>query len=240
MSGVTIRTLHFYDEIGLLKPAERSQKKYRYYDEDNLLRLQQILFYREFDFTLEQIRDILDNPDFDYVSALRAHRETLLHKHERIDRLIHTLDKTIEKIQGDQTMTLRDKDLYEGFDQETIDRWNREVEDKYDPETVAESRRNIEKMGKEKFKDVKQRGEDVTRAIAERMEMGADSPEVQAWVAEHHKWIENFYTCPADIYRGLGQLYIENPEFTAYYEQIQPGLARFMAEAMAVYADRSL
>ena len=77
LSGVTIRALHHYDQIGLLKPAERSEKRYRYYDEDSLLRLQQILFYRELGFSLDETKDILDDPDYDYIQALKKHREKL-------------------------------------------------------------------------------------------------------------------------------------------------------------------
>ncbi len=240
LSGVTVRTLHHYDEIGLLKPAIRSEKKYRYYDENDLLRLQQILFYRELDFSLEQISKILDDPDFDFVQALKTHRQTLIQKHKQMDQLIQTLDQTLEKLQGDYSMTLKDKDLYKGFDQEKIDRWNKEVDEKYDPEKVAESRRNIGKMSKDQFNNVQKQGDRVTQAIADNMEMGATSPEVQGLIKDHHAWIENFYVCPAVMYKGLGQMYVENPEFAAFYEKFKPGLAAFMCEAMGHFADTSL
>ena len=240
LSGITVRALHYYDQIGLLKPAMRSEKKYRYYDESDLLRLQQILFYRELAFSLEQTRNILDDSDFDFVEALKTHRQTLIQKHKRINQLIQTVDQTLEKIQGDQNMALKDKDLYQGFDQEKIDRWNREVDEKYDPEKVAESRRNVGKMSKEHFNTVQEQGERVTIAIAENMDHEASSPVVQALIKEHHAWIENFYVCPAMMYKGLGQMYVENPEFTAFYEKIKPGLATFMCGAMVYYADNSL
>lgn len=237
LSGVSKRTLHYYDQIGLLTPAVRTEKKYRYYSENDLLRLQQILFHRELDFSLEQTRDILDDPEFDYLKAMKSHRKKLLQRQEQLDSLVLTLDKTIEKLEGDLAMKMDDKNLYEGFDKETIDRWNREVEEKYDPEIVAESRRNVNRMSKAQFDAVKNRGEEVTREIAARMALGADSEEVQKWIREHHRWIENFYACSPEMYRGLGQLYIQNPEFTEYYETIQSGLAAFMAEAVTVYAD---
>ncbi len=240
LSGITIRTLHHYDEIGLLKPAMRSEKKYRYYDEDNLLRLQQILFYRELDFSLAQTRAILDDPEFDFIKALEKHREALVQRHKQTGSLIQTLDQTLEKIKGDQKMAFKDKDLYQGFDQEKIDRWNKEVDEKYDPEKVAESRRNVGKMSRRQYAKVQKQGERVTRAISEAMDKGARSTEIQALIKEHHAWIENFYTCPGEMYKGLGQLYIENPEFTAYYEKIKPGLADFMCDAMGFFADNSL
>ena len=137
-------------------------------------------------------------------------------------------------------MVLKDKDLYEGFDQEKIDRWNKEVNEKYDPEKVAESRRNIGQMSKDQFKDIQKQGDLVTAAIGEIMDKGASSPEVQEQIKRHHAWIENFYTCPAEMYMGLGRLYVESPEFTAFYERFKPGLATFMCEAMGHFAEHSL
>ncbi len=240
LSGITVRTLHHYDKIGLLKPARRSQKKYRYYDEDCLLRLQQILFYRELDFSLEQTRAILDDPEFDFVKALENHRESLVQRHKRMSQLIQTVDQTLEKIEGDLNMALKDKDLYRGFDQKKIERWNKEVFEKYDPEKVAESRSNVGKLSKEQFKGIQKEGDRVTLAISKLMDRDASTPDVQALIKKHHAWIENFYSCPAEMYKGLGQLYIENLEFTAFYELIKPGLAAFMCEAMGYYADKSL
>lgn len=240
LSGVTIRALHHYDHIGLLKPAVRTEKKYRLYDRGNLLRLQQILFYRELDLSLEAIKDILDDPEFDTAEALIGHRERLIQRQKHMTSLIRTVDKTLASIEGEKKMTLKDKDLYKGFDQEKIDRWNREVEEKYNPEIVAESRSKISKMSKAQFAEVQRQGDRVTLAIAELMDNGASDPEVQAQIKQHHAWIENFYDCPANVYKGLGQLYVENPEFTSFYEKVKPGLAAFMCEAMAYFADQEL
>ena len=240
LSGITVRTLHHYDEIGLLKPAIRTEKKYRYYDENCLLRLQQILFYRELDFSLDETREILDDPDFDLVTALKEHRLALVQKRNDLFQLIQTLDHTLERFQGGAEVGLSDKELYKGFDQTKIDRWNREVDEKYDPVKVAESRRNVGKMSKDKFNQVQEEGSRVTLAIAEKMELEPSAPEIMALIKEHHAWIENFYVCPAEMYKGLGQLYVENPEFTEFYEKIKPGLAAFMCEAMGYFADHSL
>ncbi|NQV42410.1 MAG: TipAS antibiotic-recognition domain-containing protein [Candidatus Marinimicrobia bacterium] len=137
-------------------------------------------------------------------------------------------------------MTLEDKDLYKGISQEKIDRWNKEIDEKYDPEKVAESRRNVGKMSKDRFNDIQKEGDRITLAISKVMDSKADAPEVQVLIRKHHGWIENFYTCPGEMYRGLGQLYVENPEFTAFYEKVSPGLATFMRDAMTYYANHSL
>ena len=240
LSGVTIRTLHHYDQIGILPPSGRTEKGYRLYSRDDLLVLQQILFYRELDFRLEQISELLDDPEYDTVTALEQQRQRLVQQRKHMWELIQTLDRTLADLQGEVQMSLSDKELYEGFDQEKIDRWNREVDEQYDPKVVAESRRKVGKMSKDQFKAVQQEGEDVTDAIGEKMDLGADAAEVQTLIARHHAWIENFYACSAEMYKGLGQLYIQNPEFTAYYEKFKPGLAQFMSEAMAVFADKNL
>lgn len=240
LSGITVRTLHHYDKIGLLKPALRSEKRYRYYDKESLLRLQQILFYRELGFSLEQTGGILDDPEFNYLEALVQHRKALIAKQERTEKLIATLDRTLTKIKGDQKMTITDKDLYEGFDQEKIDRWNREVDEKYDPEKVAESKRNLKRMSKDQFQNIKLRGGQITQSIADNMEKNFQSHEIQALIKEHHAWIENFYSCSAEMYKGLSQLYIQNPEFTEFYENVKPGLAVYISKAMTYYADHSL
>lgn len=121
--------------------------------------------------------------------------------------------------------------MFEGLDQEKIARWNKEVDEKYDLEKVTESRLNLKNTSKDKFRDVIKRGDSVTLAISELMDHSVQAPEVQDWIKEHHLWIESFYTCPVGIYKGLGQLYFQTPEFTEYYEKIKLGLAAFMAEA---------
>ena len=116
-AGVSVRTLHYYDEIGLLKPAAVGRNGYRYYQEADLLRLQQILFYREIDLGLSQIKEILDSPDFDLVSALQAHRQALQTKIERMQTLINTLDNTVLHLVGDIKMSKKQK-IFEGFSEE--------------------------------------------------------------------------------------------------------------------------
>jgi MerR family transcriptional regulator, thiopeptide resistance regulator len=134
-------------------------------------------------------------------------------------------------------MKLNDKDIYAGVDPEKNERWNKEVDEKYDSEKVAESKRNVGKMSKEQFKSVQKQGEIITMAIGEKMHLKSSFLEVQDLIKQHQKWIENFYACSAEMYRGLGQVYKENPEFTAYYEKVKPGLAAYMCEAMSFYAD---
>ena len=239
MAGVSVRTLHHYDHIGLLRPSARTAAGYRLYGTEDLLRLQQILLYKELDLPLEEIRRILDDPGFDPVQALAQHRRTLELRAERLARLLHTIDRTIARL-TEVDMSLTDEELYEGLPKETVDRWKREVDERYDPKLVAESNRRVHAMGKEQWNVVKAEGDAISRRMAELMGRAPGDPEVQATIARQHAWIENFYPCSAEMFQGLGQLYAENPEFKANYDKYRPGLADFMREAMAYYAEHTL
>ena len=239
LAGVSVRTLHHYDQIKLLRPSSRTAAGYRLYGETDLLRLQQILFFRELDFPLGEIQRILDDPGFDQVKALESHRRMLHERAERLALLLSTVDKTIQKLTED-TMTLTDADLYEGFSQEQIERYKREVKERYDPKLVAESDRRVRKMSKTQWQAVGEDGKAVTRRMAEFMDRDPGDPEVQETIARHHAWIENFYPASAEVYSGLGQLYVEHPEFRAYYEAYAPNLADFMQAAMNYYAEHTL
>ena len=239
LAGVTVRTLHHYDQIGLLKPSSRTAAGYRLYEQDDLLRLQQILFFRELDFPLEDIRRILDHPEFDRVKALERHRRMLLERSARLAALVRTIDRTIERLQED-TMPLTDAELYEGFSQEQIERYQREVREQYDPKIVAESQRRVRQMSREQWAALKAEGQEVHLLLASLMGSAPDDPAVQAAIGRHFAMIGQFYTVTPEIYRGLGQLYVEHPEFRAFYESLAPGLAGFMQAAMNVYCDQAL
>lgn len=239
LAGVSVRTLHHYDQIGLLRPSSRSAARYRQYGEKDLLLLQQILFFRELEFPLEDIRRILSSPGFDPLKALASHRKMLVERMERLNHLLITVDKTIQKL-TEESMILTDEELYEGFSKEQIERYQREVTEKYDPTLVAESNRRVRKMTKEQWNAVKLEGDAVTREMAALMGEDPASPAVQSAIARHHAWIEHFYPASAEIYRGLGQGYAEHPEFRAFYDRYKPDLAIFMKAAMDYFADHTL
>lgn len=239
MAGVSVRTLRHYDQIGLLVPSSRSPAGYRQYERQDLLRLQQILFFRELDFPLDEIQAILDDPGFDQVQALEGHRRRLEQRMARLTQLLHTVDKTLLQLTEDD-MALTDEELYAGFTKEQRERYEREVNTLYDPEIVKATNRRIRKMSKAQWQAVKDEGGNVARDIAAVADLPPDAPEVQARIARHHAWIENFYPANADGYRGLGQMYAEHDEFRAFYEQFRPGLADFMRTAMVCYADTVL
>jgi DNA-binding transcriptional MerR regulator len=239
MAGVSVRTLHHYHQIGLLAPSARTEAGYRLYGEPELLRLQQLLFFKELDMPLDEVRQILDDPGFDPVVALEGHRQLLQQRMERLARLLKTIDRTIDRL-TEEDMTLTDEELYEGFTTEQIERYKRQARKMYDPALVEESERRVKRMRRAQWQAVGAEGEAVTTALAALVDREPGDTEVQALVARHHAWIENFYPCSAEVYCGLAQGYVEHPEFRAFYEKVRPGLAGFLSAAMVHYADHVL
>ena len=239
LAGVTVRALHHYDAIGLLTPAARTEAGYRLYGEGDLLRLQQILFFRELDFPLDQIAAILDAPGFDPVHALERHRELLQAQRDRLARLMETIDKTIAGLRED-TMGLTDEELYAGFSKEDAARYRREARELYGEDVVEASEQRARKMSKEQMQAVQDEGEEVTRRLADLTDRAPGDPEVQALIARHYAWVCHFWTPNAESYAGLGDLYTENPDFRAFYDKYRPGLADFMKPAMSYYAEHTL
>jgi DNA-binding transcriptional MerR regulator len=243
LSGVSVRALHHYDDLGLLKPASLGANGYRYYGREELLRLQQILFHRELGLPLERIKALLDDPGFDRVAALRAHRGTLAKEAERFRHLIATIDRTIAQLDGDGTMS--DKDLYQGFSQEKQAQWEAEIAGRYGEHgraKIAESKANFAKMTKADVEAGKAEMDAINRALADAMDAGepADGGRVQALVARHYAWVCRAWKPNRAAYAGLGTMYVESADFRAVYEAVRPGLTEYLAEAMQVFAEAAL
>jgi DNA-binding transcriptional MerR regulator len=240
VARVSIRTLHYYDEIGLLRPATRSHAGYRLYGEKELLRLQQILFYRELDMGLDAIREILDAPDFKEENALRNHRDHIRKEIKRLVKLQATIDKTLQRIKGENTM-LTDEELYSGFAPGEGEEYAQEARERYGVDVVDASYSKIRKLTKEQWHAVKGEGETIARELAEKMDhVSIDSQEVQALIKRHHAWIENFYTAPKELYQGLGAMYTDDPRFKAFYDKYKSGLAEYLRNAMEYFCVHSL
>ncbi|RMF42393.1 MAG: MerR family transcriptional regulator [Anaerolineae bacterium] len=234
MSGITTRTLRYYHQIGLLTPAATDSRGQRLYDRANLLRLQQILFFRELEFPLQQIRAILETPDFDIQAALRAHKEAIQQRVERLNTLIATLERTIASIQGARDMP--DNDLFTGFDEkkyaeEARQRWGN------DP-AYAESQRRWKTYTPEEKRAIQKEGQRLMESMAGSPEAAPDSPEVQQAVEAYHAYIQRyFYPCSLERLRGLSQMWVHDPRFQEVFERLRPGAAEFVRQAVAVYCN---
>jgi MerR family transcriptional regulator, thiopeptide resistance regulator len=245
LSGVSVRTLHHYDELGLLKPASVGANGYRYYGRDELLRLQQILFHRELGLSLAEIGQVMDAPDFDRHRALRAHRDKLAADVKRYRRLMQTIDQTLAALEGERQMD--DKDLYAGFAPEKqaeyeawlVDRHGEPMKDR-----IEQSKARMKGWSGADFASFKADGEATERAFAKALTEGlpADSDAAQALAARWAGWIEKAWgrKPTRESFIGLGRMYGEHPDFQARFEALAPGLTEYLAEAMRVYAERKL
>ncbi|MFI8940222.1 MerR family transcriptional regulator [Streptomyces syringium] len=244
MSGVTSRTLRHYDEIGLLPPAWTGSNGHRYYEEADLLRLQQILLMRELDLGLREIQAVLDS-QVDQVAMLREHHQRLLAERNRLETLARTVGRTIAELEEGKdnnamTKINRPENLFEGFEPSSAEE-DAEVRERW-PEAWAESRQAVETMTAE---DTERWQREVTAQmirLAEFMIAGTpvDDPAVQAEMDAHYQGICRFWTPNAAAYKGLGQTYVDDPRFRANYDKIADGLAVYQRDAMVVYADARL
>lgn len=235
LAGITPRTLHHYDDIGLLKPSRLGDNGYRYYGEDAVLRLQQILFYRELDIPLDEIKKIMGRRDFDVLGALQSHKEALSKQAVRIDRLIQTVDNTINHLKGNKTMS--DKNLFEGFSEEEQEKYALEAEQLYDPETVRESNRKWKAYSAAKKESILAEGNVIYKDMIAVMPKGANSAEAQAIVERWRKHMEYFWTPNLEQLLGIAEGYVNDPRFKTNFDKIDPRLAEFMRDAVKVYVE---
>lgn len=241
IAGVSVRTLHYYDDIGLLKPQSISPAGYRLYTDHNLERLQMVLFFKELGFSLQETRDVLDSPGFDLKKALIAHRDLMIKKKNRLDKLIASVEQTMESIEGGAKMN--NKKMFEAFDMKEIEEHQKkyadETKQKYGhTDAYKESMKKTSKYAKEDWERVMTKAGEIYNKIAANMDKEPADNDVQEAVGEWRQHItDNFYECTPEIFRGLGDLYVNDPRFTANIDKYGKGLAAFMREAMHVYCD---
>jgi len=238
LSGVSIRTLHHYDKIGLLKPSVRTEKNYRLYAEPELLRLQQILFYKELNFVLKDIVKILDNPDFDRIQSLENQRIMLLEKQKRTKNLIQTIDKTLHHLKT--AKMLRTEELYEGFPKgreyrkEAIQEWGEQVE---------QAELHLRKKGKAEFEQLKKDFDRCWKKLASMRYEKPQSEVVQSEIEKHYGFIREFWGTTnkedkqLEAYAGLGDLYINDERYAKVDGKPSIEFATFMRDAMKLFVE---
>ncbi|ARG98567.1 MerR family transcriptional regulator [Legionella micdadei] len=242
ISGVSPRTLRFYDEIGLLKPAYYGENQYRYYEEEQLLMLQQILFFRELGFSLNDIQRIIHSDGFDKIEALTEHKSILLEDLKRIKILTKTIDKTISHIRGNLIMS--DIEMYEGFDPKKQQEYENYLlqTGKVTQKQIDESWKNVRHWKKNNWEDHQREGEEINQGLVNAILNGAkpEAKEVQDLIQRHYQWVKKFWTPTQESYIGLGQMYLEHPDFKSFYTNYHPDLVEFLVEAMKIYAKEKL
>lgn len=237
LATVSVRTLHYYDEIGLLNPSKVGENGYRYYDDSALLRLQQILFYREIGLELTHIKEILDSPEFDLVAALRSHRNVLNQKITRLQNLINTVENTIMHLTGGTDMSK--KQLFRAFTDEEQQQYEREARLQYGPDTVNESIKRWNSYTKTQQEAILEEAGEIYNDIVETIQAGksAASPEVQTILQRWHANLRHFYEPTLEILRGLGEGYNTHPDFIANFQKLHSDLPAFLQEAIRQYVD---
>lgn len=241
LAGVSVRTLHHYDRLGLLRPAVRTEARYRHYGPTEQLRLQQILFYKELDFSLADIRDILEDPDFDLARALLGQRRALLARRDRLTVLLGTIDRTISQL-NDNPHMLTNEELYAGFPKDEADAYRREVVAKYGADTIDASETHLRQLGRQGLDALIAEQKEINQAFRQLIGQDAHGAAVQQLTARHFANIVGFWgpSVPADqrleAYQGLARLYLDDPRYTAGPEQ--PAYAALLSEAMRYFVDQ--
>jgi DNA-binding transcriptional MerR regulator len=240
LAGVTVRTLHHYDRIGLLSPSERTPAGYRRYTPSDLDRLHRVLVYRELGFPLEEIATLLDDPAADPVAHLRRQLALLRDRLDRTRAMVAAVEKEMEA----RTMgiSLTPEERFEVFGEHDPAQYDAEVEQRWgETDAYRESRRRTSSYTKDDWLRIKAEGADVERRFAEALRSGvaADSEQAMEVAEEHRQHISRwFYDCPPEMHAGLGRMYVEDERFTAHYEEIAPGLAQYVSTAVQANAAR--
>ena len=238
LAGVTVRTLHHYDEIGLLNASSRTDAGYRRYSDADLDRLQRILFYRELGFGLDDIKTVMTDGNADAVGHLRRQHAMLLDRIGRLRRMATAVETAMEA----RTMgiSLTPEERFEVFGDHDPDEYAAEVEERWGgTEPYRESMRRVASYTKADWQRIKAEGEAAVKQVVVAMHAGkpADSEDAMAGAEAHRRQINDaFYECSSEMHVGLAEMYLADPRFTATYEKIAPGLARYLHDAIKANA----
>lgn len=242
MAGISSRTIRYYDEIGILKPARINSSGYRIYGQKEVDRLQQILFYREMGVNLDLINELMSSDSFDETAALLEHRKKLLAQREQLDLLIANVEKTIEYKKG--RISMNDKEKFEGFKKNLVEenekKYGKEIREKYGKETVEKSNQKMLNMTKEQYEEFERLGQEVFDRLEEAFITGDPAGELAQKAADlHRQWL--CYTWPKyskEAHAGLAQMYVDDERFKAYYDK-QPGMTEFLRDAINIYTGKN-
>ncbi|MZQ85267.1 MerR family transcriptional regulator [Paenibacillus sp. 5J-6] len=239
LAGVSTRTLRYYDEIELLKPARINSSGYRFYGQNEVDRLQQILFYRELGVNLDRIKEIITAPTFNAEDALKEHHVQLMERRAQLDALIANVEKTLVLHEGRTAMSNKEK--FEGFKQQLMDenenKYGKEIREKYGEEQVNQSNHKLKHMTQEQYDEVTRLAGEVTDSLAEAFKTGDPASAAAQKAADLHKqWLSYYWSeYSKEAHAGLAQMYVDDERFKAYYDDKQPGTAEFLRDSIHIY-----
>jgi DNA-binding transcriptional MerR regulator len=243
LAGVSTRTLRYYDEIGILKPARINSSGYRIYGLDEVNKLQQIMFYRELSVDLDSIKQILSSPSFDQIAALEEHLENLLSKRAQLNVLIENVRKTIATEEGRVTMS--DKEKFEGFKDQLVEeneqKYGEEIRSKYGNATVDKSNNKLKNMSQNQYSQAEKLGADVLSILNEAFKTGDPGSELAQKTADlHRQWLSFYWDhYTKEAHAGLAQMYVEDDRFTAFYDKENKGTSKFLRDAIFIYTGQN-
>lgn len=236
LTKISTRTLRYYDEIELLKPARVNSSGYRVYGEKEVNKLQQILLYKELGVSLELIKEIVNNPNFNKVEALREHKLKLLQKKEQIDLLLENVENTLRSCEGGLKMS--DKDKFKGFKKEIIDNneklYGKEIREKYGDKEIDEANKKMMNMTEEEFESAKKLEEEIIVSLKEAFKTGdVTSDLAKETVRLHKKWIcMHWNKFSQEAYEGIANMYVYDERFKEYYDKHGEGMAVFLRDSI--------
>jgi len=240
LAHVSVRTLHHYDEVGLLQPSARSEAGYRLYAPSDLERLQHVLLYRELGFSLDKTRRLLAEPGFDRREALLAQRELVSRQAGRLKAMLALIDKTLASLEG--AIPMSNEEMFEVFGDFDPSQYEKEVQERWGhTEAYKESARRAKSYTKEDWQRFKEESLQINESITALMDEGVlpDDPRAMDAVEQHRLQIDRwFYPCSPEMHASLGEMYIADARFTATYERIHPGMAQYVRDAIVANATR--
>ena len=239
LAGVSGRTLRYYDQIDLLKPAWTNESGYRIYGPEEVDRLQQILFFRELGADLRTIKELLESPDFREKQALRAHREQLLEKRSQLDLLIQNVEQTLAALEGGRPMT--DQEKLVGFKERLVkeneEKYGAEIREKYGDETVDASNAKLMGLTEAQYVEMEKLAEEIIQSLVKAVgQKKPEGEEGQRIAALHRKWLTfTWKDYSKEAHAGVAEMYVADERFTAYYDQHKEGAAKFLRDAIVAY-----
>ncbi|EIM08536.1 MerR family transcriptional regulator [Planococcus antarcticus DSM 14505] len=242
LAGISTRTLRYYDEIDLLKPARKSSSGYRIYGQQEVDKLQQILFFRELGMELEQIRNIVNDPNFDGSRALEEHREKLLAKRMQLDLLITNVEETISTKEGESIMT--DKEKFQGFKQNLVNdneqQYGSEIRSKYGDDLVDNSNAKMLNMSEQQYLEFTRLEQQVLASLEDAVKTNDPSSVVAQQTADlHRQWLDfTWPTYSKEAHRSLAEMYVADERFASYYDKVHPRAGQFLRDAIVSYTSQ--
>jgi len=235
LTGITVRTLHYYDEIGLLKPSEITESGYRLYSKDSLETLQQILFFKELDFPLNEIKEIMTNTNYNKGEALNKQKELLVKKRQRIDSLIRLINNTIE---GENNMSFKEFDMKDI--EESKKKYAKEVKERWgNTDAYKECEEKTNNYSENQWGAINKESSEILKDFGQHIGCDPGSEEVQDLVEKWRNHISSsFYNCTKEILSGLGLMYINDERFQENIDQNGQGTAELMSKAIEIYCSK--